>query len=197
MENATAAQQREFFNVITTEAVRLGRLLDDLLNLQQLQAGSMTLQSANFDVLRMLHEVEAHIQPLVEERGLKLVSRVAPNVKPIYADKEKLTACLINLLGNAVKYTNEGEIRLIAEQLPGALVISVEDTGIGIAEENLPKLFDRFFRCPDERVQLVEGNGLGLAFAREVVSLHNGQLTVESELNQGSRFTVRIPLPSN
>lgn len=197
MENATPEQRRGFFNVITNEAIRLGRLLDDLLNLQQLQAGSMTLQSANFDVQRMLHEVEGHIQPLVEERGLKLVSRIAPNVKPIYADKEKLTACLINLLGNAVKYTLEGEIRLIAEQVPGALVISVEDTGIGIASENLPKLFDRFFRCADERVQQVEGNGLGLAFAREVVALHNGQLTVESELNQGSRFTIRIPLPSH
>lgn len=197
METATPEQQRGFFNVITSEAIRLGRLLDDLLNLQQLQAGSMTLQSANFDVQRMLHEVEAHIQPLVDERGLKLVSRIAPNVKPIYADKEKLTACLVNLLGNAVKYTPEGEIRLLAEQVPGALVISVEDTGIGIAPENLPKLFDRFFRCADERVQQVEGNGLGLAFAREVVALHNGQLTVESELDQGSRFTVRLPLPSN
>jgi len=171
--------------------------LDDLLNLQQLQAGSMTLRTSNFDVRRMLEEVVTHIQPLVEAHGLELITRIAPNIRPIHADKEKLTASLLNLLGNAVKYTPSGQVRLIAEQLGAILEIRVEDTGIGIAREDLPQLFDRFFRADDERVQNIEGNGLGLPFAREVVTLHNGQLSVESELNQGSKFIIRLPLPSN
>lgn len=197
LDQVSPVEQREFFNVITSESIRLGRLLDDLLNLQQLQAGSMTLRTSNFDVRRMLEEVVAHIRPLVESQGLELLTRIAPNIRPMHADKEKLTACLLNLLGNAVKYTPAGQVRLIAEQLGSMLEIRVEDTGIGIAPENLPLLFDRFYRAADERVQKIEGNGLGLSFAREVVTLHNGQLTVESELNQGSRFTIRLPLPAN
>ncbi|MCA9191144.1 MAG: PAS domain-containing protein [Planctomycetales bacterium] len=191
------AQQREFFNVIQSESARLSRLLNQLLDLQQMDAGSMTLSTDAFDVLRMVKEVEVHILPLVKEHNLKLTCKIAPNLKTIEADKEKVISCLINLLGNAVKYTpSGGEVKLIAEQLDTLIAITVEDTGIGIAEEELPKIFERFYRCHDDRVANIEGNGLGLAFAQEVAKLHHGELKVESQINKGSRFTLKLPLSS-
>lgn len=195
IESISPEQQREFFNVIYAEAGRLGRLLNQLLDIQQLEAGSMTVQSAPFDVLRMVHEIQEHISPLVEEKGLQLNCRIAPSLKTMTADKDKVTSCLVNLLGNAVKYTPEGgEIRLIAEQQDTHLTLTVEDNGIGIAEGELTKIFERFYRSQDDRVGEIEGNGLGLSFCMEVARLHGGELTVESQFNKGSRFTLRIPL---
>lgn len=196
MDGIAPEKQKEFFNVIHSEANRLARLLNQLLDIQQLEAGSMTLNLAAFDVQRMVQEVQEHILPLVNEKQQRLTCRVAPNVAhSIQADKEKVISCLINLLGNAIKYTPAGgEVRLVAEQLETAIAISVEDTGIGMAEEELAKIFDRFYRCHDTRVQEIEGNGLGLTFAKEVAVLHQGELQVESQLNQGSRFTLRLPL---
>ncbi len=198
MEEIPRAQQQEFFNVIHSEAERLGRLLNQLLDIQQLEAGSMTVDTATFDVQRMLQEVQLHIQPLITEKQLNFTCRIAPDIKTLQADKEKVISCLLNLLGNAIKYTNQGgEINLVAEQQESAVSIAVEDTGIGIAEDQLPHVFDRFYRCQDERVTDIEGNGLGLAFAMEVARLHHGELHVESQLNVGSRFILRLPLGSN
>ncbi len=198
MDEIPRAQQQEFFNVIHSEAERLRRLLNQLLDIQQLEAGSMTVDTATFDVQRMLQEVQLHIQPLINEKQLNFTCRIAPDIKTLQADKEKVISCLLNLLGNAIKYTGEGgEINLVAEQQESAVSICVEDTGIGIAEDQLPHVFDRFYRCQDERVTDIEGNGLGLAFAMEVARLHHGELRVESQLNVGSRFILRLPLASN
>lgn len=197
IDGISPEQQKEFFNVIYSEAGRLGRLLNQLLDIQQLEAGSMTIQVAAFDVLRMVKEVQDHIAPLLSGKDLKLTCKIAPNLKTISADKEKLTSCLVNLLGNAIKYTPAGgEVKLVAEQLESAVQLIVEDTGIGIAEEELPKVFERFYRCSDERVNELEGNGLGLAFCMEVAKLHGGDILVESKLNEGSRFTLRLPIAS-
>lgn len=194
-EDISPQQQREFFNVIHSEANRLGRLLNQLLDIQQLEAGSMTVSMAAFDVQRMVQEVQEHIAPLVSEKQLRLSCRIAPNLGSIQADKEKIISCLVNLLGNAVKYTPEGgDIRLLAELQDTSVVITVEDTGIGIAEDELPKIFERFYRCQDERIADVEGNGLGLAFAMEVARLHAGELKVESQIDKGSRFSLRLPV---
>ncbi|MFK7737552.1 MAG: ATP-binding protein [Pirellulaceae bacterium] len=194
IEEVTPVQQKEFYNVIHSEAGRLGRLLNELLDIQQLEAGSMTLQTANFDILRMVQEVQEQLNPLLSEKKLNFVCRIAPDLKSIIADKEKITSCLINLLGNAIKYTPEqGEVKLIAERQESCISICVIDTGIGISESEISKVFDRFYRCQDERVVDVEGNGLGLAFCMEVAKLHGGDLTLESELNKGSKFTLQIP----
>ncbi len=110
-------------------------------------------------------------------------------------DKDKSTVALVNLLGNAAKYTPErGRVRLHVEARDRTLQIDVEDTGIGISVEELPKILEKFFRSSDPRVQEQTGSGLGLSLANEIVRLHGGKLTVESELNKGSRFTVSLPM---
>lgn len=195
MENISKQQQQEFFNIIYAEAGRLGRLLNQLLDIQQLEAGSMTIVPNPFDIRRMVQEVQDYIAPLIAAKKLNFVCRIAPDIKNIEADKEKVISCLINLLGNAIKYTPEGgEVRLAAEQQESCVTIAVEDTGIGISEEDLPKIFERFYRAQDERVAELEGNGLGLAFALEVARLHGGELKAESKLNEGSRFLLRLPV---
>jgi signal transduction histidine kinase len=110
-------------------------------------------------------------------------------------DKDKFTAALVNLLSNAVKYTPEhGVVRLIVEVDESHIHFHVDDTGIGIAKDELPRMCEKFFRSRDSRVQGITGSGLGLAFSQEVARLHDGQITVASELNKGSRFTLSLPL---
>lgn len=190
--------QREFFNTISSEAQRLNRLLDQLLNLQQMEAGSLTLDRAPCDVLRLIEEACDHMQPLAENRGLKLERRTPPSLPPMRVDKEKIVSLLINLLGNAVKYTlPNGEIKLSVEVQSDSLRIHVEDTGIGIPEDAIDRIFERFYRCQDARTADQVGNGLGLALAKEVALLHGGDLTVQSELNKGSRFTLHLPIETH
>lgn len=192
-----AESQREFFNTISSEAHRLSRLLDQLLNLQQMEAGSLTLELSPCDVLRLIEEACDHMQPSAEKRGLKLDRRTPPSLPQMRADKEKIISLLINLLGNAIKYTLPGgEVRLSVETEADCIKIHVEDTGIGIPADALDRIFERFYRCQDSRTADQAGNGLGLSLAKEVALLHGGDLTVQSELNRGSRFTLHLPLNS-
>jgi two-component system phosphate regulon sensor histidine kinase PhoR len=104
-------------------------------------------------------------------------------------------AALVNLLGNAVKYTPEkGTVRFLAELDDANVHFHIEDTGIGISAEELPRISEKFFRSSDTRVQNIVGSGLGLAFSQEVARLHRGKISIKSELNKGSRFTLTLPL---
>jgi signal transduction histidine kinase len=110
-------------------------------------------------------------------------------------DKDKFVAALVNLLGNAAKYTPEGgRVTFSAGVTAHTLEIHVEDSGIGISESELPKIFDKFFRSDDDRVREIPGSGLGLAFVQEVARLHGATLDVHSELNKGTKFTLSLPL---
>ncbi len=142
----------------------------------------------------MLNEVLAKIRPQIEEKQLTLEVVLPEKMPEPELDKDKIAAVLVNLLGNAVKYTPAGgrvtfRVNITDQQIE----ISVEDTGVGIAEDELAKVFDKFFRSQDPRVQEQTGTGLGLALAQEVVRLHGGQITVESEINKGSTFSVLLP----
>ena len=192
-----ASSQREFYNTISSEAQRLNRLLDQLLNLQQMEAGSLTVDRAPCDLLRLVEEACDHMRPLAEARSLKLDRKTPPSLPGLRLDKEKIVSLLINLLGNAVKYTLPGgEVKLTVESQADGININVEDTGVGIPEDAIDRIFERFYRCQDPRTADQVGNGLGLALAKEVALLHGGDLTVQSEINRGSRFTLHLPVHS-
>jgi two-component system phosphate regulon sensor histidine kinase PhoR len=188
-------QQKQFLNTINSEATRLARFVDDLLSVSSMELGSLALNKQVTDLGRMLSEVLAKVQAQADEKGLTL-EVVLPQKFPEPAlDKDKVAGVLVNLLGNAVKYTPEGgRVVFRANFTDQQLELSVEDTGVGIAQEELPKVFDKFFRSDDPRVQEQTGTGLGLALAQEVVRLHGGRIEVESELDKGSTFTVILPL---
>ena len=140
-----------------------------------MELGSLSLNKQVTELGRMLNEVLAKIRPQVEEKQLTLDVAFPEKMPEPELDKDKISAVLVNLLGNAVKYTPPGgrvvfRVNITDQQIE----ISIEDTGVGIAADELPKVFEKFFRSPDPRVQEQTGTGLGLALAQEVVRLHGG-----------------------
>jgi two-component system phosphate regulon sensor histidine kinase PhoR len=187
-------QQKQFLNTINSEASRLARFVDDLLSVSSMELGSLSLNKQVTDLGRMLNEVLIKIRPQVEEKQLTLEVGFPEKMPEPELDKDKIAAVLVNLLGNAVKYTPpNGRVVFRVHVTDHHIEIGVEDTGVGIAADELPKVFEKFFRSPDPRVQEQTGTGLGLALAQEVVRLHGGRITVESEINKGSTFTVLLP----
>ena len=188
-------QQKEFINVINAESTRLSRFVDELLNLSQMDAGSITISRHETHFDRLLQESIENARPQIDRKRQTLETQIPAKLPSLNIDKDKIAACLVNLLGNASKYSpEEGQIRIVVEESSTQLSIRVEDTGYGICEEELPRIFNRFFRSLDDRVRDESGSGLGLAYTQDIARLHGGQLTVESELNKGSQFTLQLPL---
>jgi signal transduction histidine kinase len=187
-------QQKQFLNTINSEATRLARFVDDLLSVSSMELGSLSLNKQVTDLGRMLNEVLAKVKPQIEEKELELEVALPEKMPEPELDKDKIAAVLVNLLGNAVKYTPaNGRVSFRVNITDKQIEISVKDTGVGIAEDELEKVFEKFFRSQDPRVQEQTGTGLGLALAQEVVRLHGGRITVESEINKGSTFSVLLP----
>ncbi|HID77170.1 MAG TPA: PAS domain S-box protein [Planctomycetaceae bacterium] len=189
-------QQKAFCNTIDEEVTRLANFVDDLLHLSRMQVGSTCLNRQTTDMERLFREVVGKVSQQMKQQQITFEVELPGKLPELLVDKEKFTVAVVNLLGNAAKYTPEGgRIRLGVELREGdeTLQIDVEDTGIGIAPQELPKIFDRFFRSTDPRVGRTSGSGLGLALTQEIVRLHGGKVTVESELNKGSRFTILLP----
>lgn len=188
-------QQKHFLNVINAEATRLSRFVEELLNVSKMEAGSLSLALQSVDLERLLTEVADKVRPQMIQKNIAFEMSLPPKLPRLDLDKDKFAAALVNLLGNAAKYTpNDGRVALKVAAAGKELQISVEDTGIGISAEELPKLFTKFFRSADERVQDIPGSGLGLAFTQEVARLHGGKLIVHSELNKGSQFILMLPI---
>jgi signal transduction histidine kinase len=188
-------QQKVFCNTIDDEVTRLADFVDDLLDLSRMEAGSTSLTLQVTDMERLLHDTVGKVSGEMEKKKLAFDVRLPGKLPELAVDKDKIVVALVNLLGNAAKYTpEEGQVRLHVDQTDGALLIHIEDSGIGISVEEQAHIFDKFFRSCDVRVQDITGSGLGLSLTNEIVRLHGGRLTVHSELNKGSRFTVKLPL---
>jgi two-component system phosphate regulon sensor histidine kinase PhoR len=188
-------QQKQFLNTINSEATRLARFVDDLLSVSSMELGSLSLNKQVTELNRMLNEVLNKVRPQIQEKGLTFDVVLPEKMPEPELDKDKIATVLVNLLGNAVKYTPAGgRVTFRVNVTDQQLEISVEDSGVGIAPDELEKVFEKFFRSQDPRVQEQTGTGLGLALAQEVVRLHGGRITVESEINKGSTFTVLLPL---
>jgi two-component system phosphate regulon sensor histidine kinase PhoR len=188
-------RQKEFCNTINSEATRLARFIDDLLSISSMEAGALALARQETDTERMLREAVEKVRPQMTQKRITLNSSLPEKLPKLKLDKDKIIATLVNLMGNAAKYTPDGgQVNLRVRVKDNHLEIDVEDTGIGISAEDLPKVFEKFFRSSDPRVQQKTGTGLGLSLAQEVIRLHGGRLSVHSELNKGTRFTVSLPL---
>lgn len=193
-QDISLERQKEFCNIIGSEVSRLARFVDQMLNVSQMEAGGLTIARHDIDLQRLLSDVMDAVKPQTEKKGLAFKAAIPPKLPKIRLDKDKITAALVNLLGNAVKYTLSGEVVLSVDATADQIVFHVDDTGIGIAPSELEQLGTRFFRSADERVRAINGSGLGLAFAQEVARLHGGRLAASSELNKGSRFSLILPV---
>lgn len=187
--------QKEFCNIINGEVNRLSRLIDDLLSVESMAVGSLSLDRKETNFERLLLDTMAKVKPMMDQKDVAFETKLPGKLPTLHIDKDKIALTLVNMLGNAAKYTPEGgQVTLRVELRETDVLIHVQDTGIGIEKEELPHIFQRFYRSGDPRVRSQSGTGLGLALAYEIVRLHGGRLTVESELNKGSTFTASLPL---
>jgi CheY-like chemotaxis protein/nitrogen-specific signal transduction histidine kinase len=193
-ENATEAQKRWSNNVIERQVQHMSLLLDDLLDVARITHGTLQLRRQPTDLLSFLGAAIETARPIIDERRHQLHVDVPADLR-VNGDPLRLAQVLSNLLTNAAKYTNpEGTIRVQARRLHGDIAISVEDSGIGIAAEDLPKVFGMFTQLRTAQDHAAGGLGIGLALAKGIVEMHGGRIEATSSgPGHGSRFTVRLP----
>jgi two-component system phosphate regulon sensor histidine kinase PhoR len=182
--------------VMERHSKRLGLLVDDLLSLAQLESSATTLEIDQVRLPELFDHVLRDWKEKLGEKNLKVIVDLPQDVPPIRADEIRLQEVLYNLLENAVKYSLEnGEIRLQAARRGSEIVLSVRDDGIGISKDDLPRIFERFYRADKARTRELGGTGLGLAIVKHIAQLHGGRVEAESELGRGT--TIRVGLPAN
>jgi two-component system phosphate regulon sensor histidine kinase PhoR len=180
--------------VMDQHSKRLGLLANDLLTLAQLESGSSSLQLSAIDLAQFFSGLVRDWKKKLAAKHLKAVVDVAKIVPIICADEARLREVFDNLLDNAVKYSSKsGEIRLEADRAGDQIALSVSDDGIGISQEDLPRIFERFYRADKARSRELGGTGLGLAIVKHIAQLHGGRVEAESELGRGT--TIRLVLP--
>ena len=177
------------------ELIRLNRLVEDLRTLSLAEAGELPLKKEPINMADLAQKLLAAMEQIAEEKGISIQLDVWTNQTTISADANRIKQVLVNLLTNAIRYTpSPGTIYLrLLNENDQYLTVIVQDTGIGISPEHLPHLLDRFYRVDEARSRVNGGTGLGLAIAKQYVLSHNGIIEVQSNLNQGSRFIIRLP----
>jgi signal transduction histidine kinase len=168
-------------------------LINDVLDLSKIEAGQLVLSLNDYSIKEIVHGVYAAVESLANNKKLGFKIAVPPNLPPAHGDDRRLSQVLLNLVGNAIKFTDAGEIIVEAAAGNGAYTISVRDTGPGIAETDQAKIFDEFQQADSSQTKAKGGTGLGLSIARRIVELHGGRLWVESTPGHGSTFSFTVP----
>ncbi|MEM9167354.1 MAG: ATP-binding protein [Planctomycetota bacterium] len=194
-EGATDETLRtEALNVISNETKRLERIVSDLLSISELESGKRTGHRGDVRLDQMLRDVQQAHERAAEQKNITLAFEMPPQIPVIKGDRDHVAMVLQNLVANAIKYTPDGgsvTVRIHVDD--NSITLDVIDTGIGIDAAEATMVFDKFYRSEDQRVREVQGTGLGLAFAREVARQHGGDISLDSELNRGSTFSLRLP----
>ena len=176
--------------------LRLMKLVNTLLDFSRIEAGRVEAHFRPTDLGAFTAELASSFRSATEKAGLALVVDTPPLSRPIDIDQEMWEKIVLNLVSNAFKFTFEGEIRIALREHADSAVLTVQDTGIGIAADDLARIFERFHRIEGARGRTFEGSGIGLALVHELVNLHGGEVTVASEPGMGSTFTITIPMHS-
>ncbi|MEO0991270.1 MAG: ATP-binding protein [Pseudomonadota bacterium] len=199
-----AAARERFLGIMSHEAERMNRLVQDLLSLSRVEAAERQRPTEVIDLSEVLHQAKVHVTRPAEDVNLTISVDVPETPAEVIGDHDQLIQVFVNLLENAIKYGSAGgrvEVRLAfveyAAQLRSpAIRVDVVDFGEGVDPIHLPRLTERFYRVDDHRSRQMGGTGLGLAIVKHIVNRHRGRLKVESEPGQGSTFSVFLPLPS-
>jgi len=200
LDTPLSEEQRDFAETIHLSGNTLLALLNDILDLSKIEAGRLTLEQVPMDVGALAREVSTLLGSRATEKGLELVTRVAPELPPLLlGDPGRLRQVLLNLVGNAIKFTDQGRVGVHLAPLPSQdgrllLELRVEDTGIGIPVEKQQHIFEKFTQADTSTTRRFGGTGLGLAICRDLVHLMGGEISVESAEGRGSVFCCRIPV---
>ena len=191
-------KQKKYVNNVLTSGKHLLLLINQILDMAKVEAGKMKLSLSNLPMKSLLNEISLLVADMANKKKLQMLLEIAEDLPDIEADELKVKEIIYNLLSNAVKFTPEGgNIGMKAKKAGSEIEIVVWDTGVGIASENMVKIFEGFFRVDTPYSRLTEGTGLGLPLSRKMVELHSGELSVESEgLNKGSSIRVILPIVS-
>jgi PAS domain S-box-containing protein len=186
-------EQAKQLGMVHSSATHLLSLINDLLDLSRIEAGRIELDLRPFDLASVVAEVQAGCHPAMAQKGLAFRAELPADGLPLVGDRKRCYQVLLNLVGNAVKFTEHGEVCVTAARDGDRLRITVADTGIGIRPEHLPLLFEAFRQVDGSARRVYEGTGLGLYLCRKLLGLMRGDISVESAYGRGSRFTFTIP----
>jgi signal transduction histidine kinase/DNA-binding response OmpR family regulator len=193
-EVALPPEQRERMEIVRRNALRLLKLVNTLLDFARIEAGRAAAIYEPTDLAAFTTELTNSFREAIERAGMELVVECEPLSEPVYVDREMWEKIALNLLSNAFKFTFEGRITVALHRVADHVELEVRDTGIGIQEEDLAHIFERFHRLRTARARTFEGSGIGLALVQELTRLHGGTVSVASEIGKGTTFTVSIPL---
>ena len=184
----------EFLTIIDEESDILKNLIESLLEISRIESGAVKFSREPVDISAVINQVLLGLQHLAGKKNIRLKTSISDDLGQLQGDEGKIQSMVMNLVNNAIKFTPEnGEVSISVRREGHELIIMVSDTGIGIPKEALPKIFDRFYRV-QQSGKGIPGTGLGLAIVKEIVNMHNGRIEVESQPQQGTKFTIFLPL---
>ncbi len=182
-------------NVINQESRRLERIVSDMLSVAQMESGSIQIRKDDVRIDAVLKQLQEEYQPQAMSKEIDFSFDLPPKLPVLHGDRDKITMAMHNLIGNAIKYTPKGgHISVRINEDDEHFNFDVIDSGIGISEEDSKLVFEKFYRANDKRISNITGTGLGLAIAREMIRLHGGDITIQSEINKGSTFSLCLPI---
>jgi signal transduction histidine kinase len=186
----------QFAETIHREATRLGKMVNDFLDWARLESGRVRFTQAQVDMCRLVNETVQVIEPQAQERGIRIEKSIPGESMVVTGDEARLKQVLVNLASNGVKYNrDDGMLAFDVQRVQDRVSIAVRDTGMGIPQESLEKLFERFYRVPGTE-NIVRGAGLGLNITKSLVEAHGGEIRVDSVVGEGTTFTIVLPLAS-
>ncbi|GAA5316885.1 MAG: hypothetical protein AseanaTS_20890 [Candidatus Pelagadaptatus aseana] len=193
LKGELSPRHMDALETIERNGQHLLQVINEILDVSKIESGRMNVHPEQFELNRVVRDVQLTMSTQAGDRNLSLSDELPGYDILVYLDRKKLVQTLLNLVSNAIKYTNVGRVVIRVTDDNDWVQIAVEDTGIGIKQEDLPKLFTRFTQLESGITQRVEGTGLGLVLANEFVSMQGGKITVNSEFGEGSVFTIRLP----
>lgn len=192
LEEEEKLKNKNFLEIIKRHTDRLINIVEDLLLLSQLEEKESKIELEEVYIKEVIDNIIRIFEKKISEKNLQIVLEIQDRIK-VYADRYKLEQMFINLIDNAIKYTEKGEIRVVVKKENGSVLINIIDQGYGISEEYLPRIFERFYVVDKSRSRRLGGTGLGLSIVKHIVLLHRGKIDVESTPNKGTKFTILLP----
>lgn len=183
---------RNFLEKANQHTTNLNNLLNDLIDISMIESGESRMSLRYFNIDSYMREMMKEFIPLAEGKKLELVYYPVRENLQVFGDKNKLKQVFVNLLTNAIKYTENGKVEILVDEESKSVKITIKDSGIGIAQQDLERIFERFYRVDKARSRAVGGTGLGLAIVKHIVEAHGSKVEVKSELGNGSEFSFRL-----